>query len=113
MVLSGWKEIAGYLGCGIRSAQRWESRGLPVTRPNPGRRSHVFAQSEDLDSWIRNSAFWRNQDLHVLANIERARKLRTEIQQARQELHLKVAALKKEIETLRNRRHKRPTERML
>lgn len=80
-----------------------------MSRPFPGRRSHVFARSEDLDSWIRHSAFWRSQDLNLLARIERSRELRAEIQQARQDLHLKMAALRKEIATLRNHRHKRPT----
>ena len=52
MVLHGWKQIAQYLGCGIRTAQRWESQcGLPVTRPRNHLRSPVLAQSEALDSW--------------------------------------------------------------
>lgn len=52
MVLHGWKQIAQYLGCGIRTAQRWEAQcGLPVTRPRNHLRSPVLAQSEALDSW--------------------------------------------------------------
>ena len=52
MVLHGWKQIAQYLGCGIRTAQRWESQcGLPVTRPRNHPRSPVLAHSEALDSW--------------------------------------------------------------
>lgn len=46
-------------------------------------------------------------DDELLANIERATKLREEIQQARQNLHLKVAALKKEVAALRARRRQR------
>ena len=110
VVLSGWKEIAAYLGCGVRTAQRWESNGLPVNRPNPGRRSHVLASTEQLDSWVRHGAFWRTQQSDVRVNIARARKLRAEIEQARRDLHLKVAALRKEIAALRNHRRKRPME---
>jgi hypothetical protein len=52
MVLHGWKQIARYLGCGIRSAQRWEEQcGLPVTRPRNHLRSPVLAQTEALDGW--------------------------------------------------------------
>src|SRR6185437_6215710 len=52
MVLHGWKQIARYLGCGIRTAQRWEEQcGLPVTRPRNHLRSPVLAQSEALDRW--------------------------------------------------------------
>ena len=52
MVLHGWKQIARYLGCGIRTAQRWESEcRLPVTRPRKHLRSPVLAHSEALDAW--------------------------------------------------------------
>jgi len=33
MILSGWKEIASYLHCGVRTVQRWEVDGLPIYRP--------------------------------------------------------------------------------
>jgi len=33
-ILSGWKEIANYLGKGVRTVQRYERyMGLPVRRP--------------------------------------------------------------------------------
>lgn len=52
MVLHGWKQIARYLGCGIRTAQRWEAQcALPVNRPRHHLRSPVLAQSEALDAW--------------------------------------------------------------
>lgn len=54
MILSGWKEIAGYLHCGVRTVQRWEAEGLPIHRPSPAKRSHVIAHSEELDRWVRN-----------------------------------------------------------
>jgi hypothetical protein len=51
--LSSWKEIAAYLGKGVRTVQRWERQfGLPVRRPNA--KSHViFALPQELDAWVR------------------------------------------------------------
>ena len=53
MLLNGWKEIATYLRCGVRTVQRWEALGLPVMRVRPGKRGPVVAQTEGLDAWIR------------------------------------------------------------
>ena len=101
MVLSGWKEIAAYLRIGIRTAQRWESGGLPVSRPFPGRRSHVVADSADLDLWLRHSVAWRKHDSDLLLRLERTRKLRADVRQARQILHEKMEALRKEAKAVR------------
>ena len=51
--LSSWKEIAAYLGKGVRTVQRWERQfGLPVRRPSA--KSHViFALQQELDAWIK------------------------------------------------------------
>jgi hypothetical protein len=108
VILSGWKDIARYLGCGVRTAQRWEDKGLPVKRPLPGKRSHVVTTSEQLDSWARDGVFWRTENLDRLANIERARELRAEIKRTRETLHQKLGELRKELATLREKRRKRP-----
>ena len=55
MILMGWKDIAKYLGCGVRTAQRWEGLGLPLRRPSRGRRSAVVALTKDVDAWLRGS----------------------------------------------------------
>lgn len=54
VALSSWKEIAAYLGKGVRTVQRWEQQfGLPVRRPNA--KSHViFAIPTELDAWIKS-----------------------------------------------------------
>lgn len=50
--LSGWKQIARYLGVSVRSAQVWAvSAGLPVHKP---RRRHVYAYSAELDEWVKS-----------------------------------------------------------
>ncbi len=51
--LDGWKEIAGYLGRGERTAKRWESeRALPVHRLPGGGRGSVYAFTAELDEWL-------------------------------------------------------------
>src|ERR1700722_9471227 len=51
--LSGWKEIANYLGKGVRMVQRYEwQMGLPVRRPAGKPRGSVVATKPELDAWI-------------------------------------------------------------
>jgi tetratricopeptide (TPR) repeat protein len=51
--LDSWKEIAGYLGRGERTAKRWESeRALPVHRLPGGGRGSVYAFAGELDEWL-------------------------------------------------------------
>jgi hypothetical protein len=52
MLLNGWKEISNHIRRGVRTAQRWERIGLPITRINTGARSPVIARSEELDQWL-------------------------------------------------------------
>ncbi len=55
-VLSSWKEIASYLGKGVRTAQRWERElGLPVRRPSLDHHV-VIALTAELDQWILRAA---------------------------------------------------------
>jgi hypothetical protein len=55
--LSGWKEIAHYLGRGTRTAQRYERQfGLPVRRPARKPRGSVVATRGELDAWINASS---------------------------------------------------------
>ncbi|HET9180660.1 MAG TPA: hypothetical protein VFP59_00895 [Candidatus Angelobacter sp.] len=52
-VLNSWKEIAAYMGRGVRTVQRWEQElGLPVRRPRGKERSAVIALKPDLDKWL-------------------------------------------------------------
>lgn len=56
VVLNSWKEIATYLGRGVRTVQRYErDLGLPVRRPRGKSRSAVIAMPEDLDAWLRRA----------------------------------------------------------
>jgi len=52
-ILNSWKEVAQYLGRGIRTAQRWErDLGLPVRRPRGKSRSAVIAFRKEIDVWL-------------------------------------------------------------
>ncbi len=55
-VLNSWKEIARYMGRGVRTAQRWERDfDLPVHRPKGRNRSATFALSQEIDEWLRET----------------------------------------------------------
>ena len=70
--LTSWKEIARYLGKGVRTVQRWEAElGLPVRRPKQGERHVVAALPEELDAWIQQALVSRN-DLVVRLREENA-----------------------------------------
>jgi len=54
-ILNSWKEIANYLGRGVRTVQRWETNlGLPVHRPAGRDHSTVLAFSNELDEWLNS-----------------------------------------------------------
>jgi|SRR5215472_4769741 len=54
--LSGWKEIANYLGKGVRTVQRYECHlGLPVRRPAGKSRGSVVATKAELEAWVSAS----------------------------------------------------------
>ena len=51
-LLESWKEIAAYMGKGVRTVVRWEkTEGLPVQRHIHERRSSIFASKAQLDAW--------------------------------------------------------------
>jgi len=87
-VLNSWKEISGYLHCGVRTAQRWETRyGLPIMRIGGEERGAVTAFSYDLDAWlsghpIRKDGEGRSPTWSLIAESRRLREeatlLRTE-----------------------------------
>lgn len=55
-VLNSWKEVASYMGRGVRTVQRWEQElNLPVRRPRGKSRSAVIAFKAELDLWLHQS----------------------------------------------------------
>lgn len=56
-VLNSWKEIASYLGRGVRTVQRYERElDLPVRRLKGKSHASVVAWPRDLDAWLQHVA---------------------------------------------------------
>lgn len=54
-ILNSWKEIAAYVGRGVRTVQRWEAQlELPVHRPAGKDHGAVLAFSPELDEWLNS-----------------------------------------------------------
>jgi hypothetical protein len=54
--IHGWKEIATYLGRGVRTVQRWEVElGLPVYRFVTKGSEVVYAKRSELDAWLNST----------------------------------------------------------
>lgn len=52
-VLTSWKDIARYMGKGVRTVQRWEQDfALPVRRPLGSNKKAILARPSDLDAWV-------------------------------------------------------------
>jgi hypothetical protein len=55
-VLTSWKEIAQYVGKGVRTVQRWEQDFcLPVRRLSASDHHAVLAIPEEIDAWLRRA----------------------------------------------------------
>lgn len=73
IVLNSWKEIASYVGRGVRTVQRWEADlGMPVRRPRAKSRSAVLAMSDEIDAWLRSAP---TGDLNSSASVARLNNL--------------------------------------
>jgi transcriptional regulator with XRE-family HTH domain len=112
-ILTGWKDIASYLGKGVRTVQRYErGLGLPVRRPTGKSTGSVIATKAELGAWILASpvraAFQLNQPtLHDAAllrefrqNVETLRRLREESKCRREELLGSLELLKTSIRSI-------------
>jgi hypothetical protein len=108
--LSGWKEIANYLGKGVRTVQRYEwQMGLPVRRPAGKPRGSVIATKPELDAWIGASPIREEFHLSRLApdseasaesirsGIQEMCRLRDEMLPLRAELHTSLLMLRETI----------------
>ena len=82
-ILTSWKEVAAYLGKGVRTVQRWEKFDhLPVRRVNGS--SKIIVYRSELDHWLRSQTVLDQASPSGLAQqIQIARELRrqhTELQ---------------------------------
>lgn len=54
-ILTGWKQIAGYLERTPRTAQRWAREAhMPIRHLLGRRRSPVIAIKHEIDDWVRS-----------------------------------------------------------
>jgi hypothetical protein len=113
--LVGWKEIASYLGKGVRTVQRYEREmGLPVRRPAAKSRAAVVATRVELDAWIIASpfrqsfslprmAYYSNPVTKTLTNeVEEMRRLRLQMSGLRDELKNAVALFRESVKIARS-----------
>jgi hypothetical protein len=114
-ILSGWKDIANYLGKGVRTVQRYEADlRLPVRRPAGRSRGSVVATKAELDAWVVASPV--REQTHVAMNANPAsfldgmrenlremRILREEMRDLRSDMKRSVGLLHASIVELRGR----------
>jgi phage terminase Nu1 subunit (DNA packaging protein) len=78
-VFDSWKQIAAFLGRGIRTVQRWErTEGLPVHRHHHMKRGSVYALRPELTDWLQSRRGPRTQtdrNRHNLQEFDRLRVL--------------------------------------
>jgi hypothetical protein len=115
-VLSSWKDIARYLGKGVRTVQRWERHlGLPVRRPNGAlQKSAVVLYRGDVDAWLASRfsarALQKSEDRATQSSrsartalregIRTARKLRTANQELTEQISHSIRMLTERCELL-------------
>jgi hypothetical protein len=100
-VLSSWKDIARYLGKGVRTVQRWERQlGLPVRRPvGASQKSAVLLYRRDVDAWLATRFSARPHSPETaLANIHLVRSTLKERIRKAQELRTTHCALREQIQ---------------
>ena len=115
-ILNSWKEIATYLGRGVRTVQRYERElQLPVRRVGGKSRRSVVALSQDLDTWLKYATIQKHDELlpqsarHLNITAEsvadlhelrlRCAQLRAEHAKAVAKLSHSLSAMMREIET--------------
>lgn len=113
LVLSGWKDIANYMGMGVRTVQRHERYlALPVRRPAGKPRGSVVATKAEIDAWviaspIREAFHLTRPGLPVATTepikngIEKMTALRDQMEALRNEVDTLVHLLRESLQGLR------------
>jgi hypothetical protein len=83
-VLSSWKDIARYLGKGVRTVQRWERHlGLPIRRPvGASQKSAVVVDRGDVDAWLATRFSARALQKNEIATCQTSRSARTSLKES-------------------------------
>ncbi len=98
-VFSGWKEIAAYLGKGVRTVQRYERiMALPIRRPAGRLSGAVIATKPELEAWLaasplrgafhitQNTANFEPLRQEFRKNLDELSRLRSETRELREQL---------------------------
>lgn len=93
-IFSGWKDIAKYMGKGVRTVQRYgRERGLPVRRISGKPNTSVLMTKTELDAWI-NSTFSREAANGKLPpHFEKLKSRTTELRAAIEQLNQSINKL--------------------
>lgn len=105
VLLMGWKEIASHLRCGVRTAQRWASHGMPVRRLGSGPKGRAVADSKLLDAWLSQGGQIKEEMLSQ-GIITQSEKLLAELNFSQQTLREGLRSLKEQISSLRAMRER-------
>ena len=107
-LLNSWKEIASYLGRGVRTVQRWETElQLPVRRPHLRKRTGVTALKSEVDYWVRKTGRSTNNCEVSSRNVAHLRMNREEMLELTKQLRKQVdrtLGLLREAQELASRR---------
>jgi len=111
--LSGWKDIANYLGKGVRTVQRYERQfGLPVRRPAGKPWGSVVATKAELDGWVQASPIrevlrlrdpepvYASMKHSIEAGLSQMMRLRDQMYELRSEVRQSVSSLRSTVHTL-------------
>ena len=97
-VLTSWKEIARYVGKGVRTVQRWERQmGFPVRRTKPGEKGSVLAVPTEIDSWVKMQQFTDGR----FDTPESLHRSPSELRKENRELRLEIRELLRQLAELR------------
>lgn len=113
--LCGWKEIANYLGKGVRTVQRYErDLGLPVRRPAGKAWGSVVATKVELDAWVLASpireAYYLSRPLpdstfsaaNLAKRMDETRRLRDQMLVLKNEVMASVQLLSRSVQRLQS-----------
>lgn len=104
MILNSWKEIASYLRCSVRTAQRLENAGMPVRRPAGHSRSAVVAFTDEIEMWLKSSrtgqvavtrvVFASERRIHIRAELAALKERMAECRQRSNELRTRALEIR-------------------
>ncbi len=101
-VLSCWKEIAAYLGMGVRTVQRYEREyALPIRRPATHNKRIVLAIPAELAAWAHERQVTANSGASQKSGAPQTSARVDRIRCSRAQLAASRVRLQREVDTLR------------